>query len=761
MKRYLLLLGMSYLGSAIAAEPAKVKNTDKAITLDTMEISATSLGRGSDVEDMDISTTVITREDIQKSPQLTLDQMLNQQMGIWTSQVPSNQVDPTGAVVQMRGFGGGEKVLVMVDGVPMNDGYFRTIDWSQIPKDTIDKVEIIRGGGGAALWGNLAEGGVINIVTREPAKDEKRIGFAYGSFNTKVGDAAATLYHSDKVKIGANINVIESDGYNTTPKAIAALSPNLTSGDTRTHNALLSTYFNPTDTSKFFVKLSGHELLQDHTNYASAHNEWYKYDMRSGGQINYSDTGSINLASFFNYSMMDKANGALIPINRGNTTLTPNLQTGQNVAGSGVISGQLESMNYQSYGISGYIEDQLKLGDWGSLDNIKLGVDARGVTTEDSNNLYQQKAATGSGANTIRYNSATQFATLDMAGQNVFEGVFAQATYRPKGIPLDVTLGVREDLWQSVLGNSSVHSVATGKTTPVPTPDQYFNQIDPRLGLKYSFNNGIDLRAAAYRNFAAPGMNQLFRSFASASSATLGNTALTPESNFGQEAGIDFTSNQVKIKFTAYHNEISNFINSVGICGGTAPTCTDVDRVGLASGTTKINKNYNVGDATTEGLEAFAEWKALDTLTLNASIVNTHAYASSFNSFFTGLNNKAIAGGAPLIIIGKQLKDVPSVMITTGGSWNIMPTLQFGWIIKTWPKYFTGTVVTSSQNINEAATTADAHLSYKATKNIELYVNAQNISNSTYIASNNDGSSSSPAVMGMPRSILGGFKLDF
>ena len=70
----------------------------------------------------------------------------------------------------MRGFGqsNGEKVLVMVDGVPMNDGMFKTIDWNLVPRDTIEKIEIVRGGGAGAMWGNLAEGGVINIITFIP-----------------------------------------------------------------------------------------------------------------------------------------------------------------------------------------------------------------------------------------------------------------------------------------------------------------------------------------------------------------------------------------------------------------------------------------------------------------------------------------------------------------------------------------------------------------------------------------------------------------
>ena len=742
-------------GTGLLAAPAA--DNEQPVTLAPMEVTSSSVGRGSDVEKMDVSTTVLTREQIQHSPELTLDQMLTQQMGIFIPQIPQNQADPTGQVVSMRGSAGGEKVLVMVDGVPMNDGYFRTVDFSQIPKDTIDKVEIIRGGGGAAMWGNLALGGVINIITKAPVAGEKRLGFAYGNMSTKVGDAAATLYSSDKIKTGFNFNVIESDGYNTAPK-VDQVTPNLVTSKTRTHNGLWSTYFTPNDSSKYFVKIFGSELLQDQVTYSTANNQWYKLGIRTGGKTEYSKTGSFNFTGFYDYSQMNKANGALTNIGGG----TPNLLTGANVAASGVISGQIESMNYGSYGASSYIEDRLSLKEWGSIEDIKLGVDARGVNTSDANNLYAQVGTT---------NSSAQFATYSMSGQTAFEGVFFQGTYKPKDIPLDATLGLREDMWQAFnpsisevyLKNPAVTSVNPGLSTLNPSYNQSFNQLDPRFGLKYGFDNGIDIRGAVYRNFAAPGMNQLYRTFASASTASLGNANLTPESAFGQEIGIDFTGNKVRATLTGYHNDISNYINSTAVCGTAAGqnACNAATRItyGLpGTSYTGINKNMNIGTVTTKGGEAFVEWQALDTLQLNASVAKTYALFDSFNAEFAKINN---ALAVPLLATGKQLPNIPTLMVTMGGKWDIRPDLTFGWAIKSWPAYYSSTIIVNGQSMNSAATTADAHLSYKATKQIELYVNAQNIANATYIATNSGNSTSSASVMGMPRSILGGFKISF
>ena len=105
-------------------------------------------------------------------PETGVDQIVNRIPGIWTYTIPTGQLHPTGQPVSIRGFGSSTTIntLVMVDGVPINDPYFRTVDWSQISKNSIERVEVIRGGGATSLWGNMAMGGVINIVTRQPTR---------------------------------------------------------------------------------------------------------------------------------------------------------------------------------------------------------------------------------------------------------------------------------------------------------------------------------------------------------------------------------------------------------------------------------------------------------------------------------------------------------------------------------------------------------------------------------------------------------------
>ena len=68
----------------------------------------------------------------------------------------------------MRGFGvtSPSNVLVLVDGRRFNNSDLTGFDFSLIPRNSIEQIEITRGNSGGVLYGDGAIGGVINIVTK-------------------------------------------------------------------------------------------------------------------------------------------------------------------------------------------------------------------------------------------------------------------------------------------------------------------------------------------------------------------------------------------------------------------------------------------------------------------------------------------------------------------------------------------------------------------------------------------------------------------
>src|SRR5256886_14181134 len=60
----------------------------------------------------------------------------------------------------------GSRVLLLVDGVPANQGDRGGINWDLVPLDRVERVEGVKGAG-SSLYGSAALGGVVNLITRE------------------------------------------------------------------------------------------------------------------------------------------------------------------------------------------------------------------------------------------------------------------------------------------------------------------------------------------------------------------------------------------------------------------------------------------------------------------------------------------------------------------------------------------------------------------------------------------------------------------
>jgi outer membrane cobalamin receptor len=137
-------------------------------SLESVVVTATRSERS--INDVPESVSVISAQAIADTPGQALDDILRRSASVDLPNATSYQLHPTADNISMRGLGG-IRALVLLDGVPMNDPFFGYLQWSRVPLELVNQVEIVRGGG-ATLWGNYAMGGVINIRTREPTADE-------------------------------------------------------------------------------------------------------------------------------------------------------------------------------------------------------------------------------------------------------------------------------------------------------------------------------------------------------------------------------------------------------------------------------------------------------------------------------------------------------------------------------------------------------------------------------------------------------------
>ena len=83
-------------------------------------------------------------------------------------QFVGNQMNIRGSAGYSRG--AGSRVLMLLDGVPANAGDSDAINWDVVPLTEIQRIEVLKGAG-SALYGNIALGGVVSVVTLPPPKD--------------------------------------------------------------------------------------------------------------------------------------------------------------------------------------------------------------------------------------------------------------------------------------------------------------------------------------------------------------------------------------------------------------------------------------------------------------------------------------------------------------------------------------------------------------------------------------------------------------
>ncbi len=107
------------------------------------------------------SVAVLEQPDIARRAVTTVDEAVDKAPGV---QFLNGQVNIRGSTGYVQGLG--SRVLLLVDGVPANQGDRGGINWDLVPLDRVERVEVVKGAG-SSLYGSAALGGVVNLITRE------------------------------------------------------------------------------------------------------------------------------------------------------------------------------------------------------------------------------------------------------------------------------------------------------------------------------------------------------------------------------------------------------------------------------------------------------------------------------------------------------------------------------------------------------------------------------------------------------------------
>ncbi len=144
-----------------AGDSANVDLILRASALDLEPVIVTAAKRSQLLEQAVTSVALVSDAELARRAVSTVDEAVNKAPGVLFL---NGQVNIRGSSGFVEGLG--SRVLLLVDGVPANQGDRGGIDWDMLPLEEVDRVEVVKGAG-SSLYGSAAFGGVVNLITRD------------------------------------------------------------------------------------------------------------------------------------------------------------------------------------------------------------------------------------------------------------------------------------------------------------------------------------------------------------------------------------------------------------------------------------------------------------------------------------------------------------------------------------------------------------------------------------------------------------------
>ncbi|MDA9656257.1 TonB-dependent receptor [Flavobacteriales bacterium] len=148
-----------------------------------------------------VIVNVIDKTKIQQVQACNISEALNFQSGL---RVETDCQTCNYTQLRMNGLGGGYS-QVLINGRAIFSPLTGLYGMEQVPSNMIDRIEIIRGGG-SSLYGSSAVGGVVNLITKTPTKNNFEFGVSARQINKEASDNIIFgngTFLSDNKKSGA------------------------------------------------------------------------------------------------------------------------------------------------------------------------------------------------------------------------------------------------------------------------------------------------------------------------------------------------------------------------------------------------------------------------------------------------------------------------------------------------------------------------------------------------------------------------------
>ena len=517
-----------------------------ATASETLTVSATRTEMR--LTDTPGSTVLLSNTDVASTPALRVDDVLRQVPGFSLFRRSDSRVaNASNQGVSLRGLGGSasSRALVLEDGFPIVDAFGGWVYWDRVPRQSIQNVEVFRGGA-SNLYGSDALGGVVQFISRQPSSPAFALETSYGSENTP--DLSFwTGTRAGKWDLSLASELFRTDGY--------VLVPTWQRG-------MVDTPANSKDAS--FELNVGHQIGDGRL---FARGSFYTEFRHNGTPIQTNDTrlgeGALGLDQQFGSrdSLMLRAYGQVqgydqrfssVAVDRNSESLTDLQYVPEQVAGG---AGQWTHLLRRHQTLVG-------------------GADIMEVMGSSNEQFFS------SGIHT-RNNMA--------GGRQRIVGLFGEDLIRIKN--WTVILGARVDDWNNFNASSVCTPVSGTCTSPSGLfPSRSDFAFSPRLSVLRSVSHNVSVTASMYRAFRAPTLNELYRSFRQANVLTLNNPFLNAERLTGAETGVNVTTldRKLDLRGTFFWSDIVDPIENVT----TDPTANPV-----------LRQKQNLGRIRSRGVE--------------------------------------------------------------------------------------------------------------------------------------------------------------
>jgi iron complex outermembrane receptor protein len=200
-----LAVALCYSAPALAQTPVEVLGP----------VVVTGARFDSDPSLLPIGATVVTAAEIRRAGASDVNQAIRKIGGVFGRQSLDGSPD---FALDLRGFGtnSSQNLVVMLDGVRLSENELSGAILSTIPIDSVERIEITRGGS-SVLYGDGATGGVIQIVTKRPGANGAR--GTHGSVFAEAGQLglregrAALNYQADGWAMDLAAGAQNTDNY--------------------------------------------------------------------------------------------------------------------------------------------------------------------------------------------------------------------------------------------------------------------------------------------------------------------------------------------------------------------------------------------------------------------------------------------------------------------------------------------------------------------------------------------------------------------